>query len=128
MCRYQMIIPGDDMKGNTLMEFIEFDTNFDVVSRREFTTRFIVFHDWAITKNYYVVPKNPTYLKWKDIGKFTLGLSVGVDVFVMEEETNGEFILIPRHDTDEEVHEVPSDSFFTIYSTLDLSMKIQMKL
>ena len=88
-----------------------------------------MFHDWAITKNYYVVPKNPAYLKWKDIGKFTLGLSVGVDVFAMEEETNGEFILIPRHDTDyEEVHEVPSDSFFTIYSTLDLSMKIQMKL
>jgi hypothetical protein len=33
-----MIIPGEDFMCNTMMEFIEFDENFDVGSRREHTT------------------------------------------------------------------------------------------
>jgi len=115
MCRHEMLIPGESGDGNTRMEFIEFDDNFDVISKREFTTRFMVFHDWALTENYYVVPKNPAYLKWNDIAKFMLGISVGVDVFAMEEETNGEFILIPRHDSEEGVKEVQSDSFFNCF-------------
>jgi len=115
MCRHEMIIPGEDGKGQTQMEFFEFDDNFDVVSRREFTTRFMVFHDWALTENYYVVPKNPAYLRWGNIAKFVLGLSLGTDVFAMEEETNGEFILIPRHDPSEDVHEVPTDAFFNCF-------------
>ncbi|KAL9186001.1 hypothetical protein ACHAXT_005239 [Thalassiosira profunda] len=115
MCRYKMVIPGDEGKGNTEMEFVEFDDNFDVVSKREFTTRFIVFHDWQLTDNYYVVPKNPAYLRWDNILQFVLGLKLGTDVFAMEEETNGEFILIPRHDANEEVHEVQSDAFFNCF-------------
>ena len=110
-----MSVPGDEGKGNTQIEFVEFDDNFDVVTRREFTTRFIVFHDWALTENYYVVPKNPAYLRWGNILQFTLGLKVGVDVFAMEEETNGEFVLIPRHDEAEDVHEVKSDAFFNCF-------------
>lgn len=115
MCVFKMIIPGEEMKGNSYMEFLEFDDNFDLVSRRDHTTRFIVFHDWALTQNYYVIPKNPAYLQWANIGKFTLGQSIGTDVFAMEEETNGEFILIPRHDVNEEVKEVKSDAFFNCF-------------
>ncbi len=115
MCIFKMVIPGEEMKGNSYMEFLEFDENFDLVSRRDFTTRFIVFHDWALTQNYYVVPKNPAYLRWANIGKFAIGQSLGTDVFAMEEETNGEFILIPRHDSKEEVKEVKSDAFFNCF-------------
>ena len=115
LCAYKMVIPGQNFLGNTRMEFIELDDNFDMVSRREFTTRFMVFHDWALTENYYVVPKNPAYLRWNNILKFVLGLSVGTDVFEMEEETNGEFVLIPRHDIEEEVKEVKTDSFFNCF-------------
>ena len=65
VCKNIMLIQGkgNNMKGNTLMEFIEFDDNFDEISQREFTTRFMVFHDWVVTQNYYVVPKNSAYLK-----------------------------------------------------------------
>ena len=115
MCINTMVVPGDDFRGNAQMEFLEFDEKFDVVSRRTHTTRFMVFHDWVLTQNYYVVPKNPAYLKWKNIMKFAFGTSLGTEVFAMEEETNGEFILIPRFDPDEEVHEVEADSFFNCF-------------
>ncbi|EED90585.1 predicted protein [Thalassiosira pseudonana CCMP1335] len=115
MCINNMIIPGEDFKGNVQMEFVEFDDNFDVVSRRQHTTRFMVFHDWALTENYYVVPKNPAYLKWRNIAKFVVGLGLGTDVFAMEEETPGEFILIPRHGTDDDVKEIQSDVFFNCF-------------
>jgi hypothetical protein len=107
-----MIIPGEDFMCNTMMEFIEFDENFDVSSRREHTTRFMVFHDWALTENYYLVPKNPAYLCWGNILKFSFGLSLGTDVFSMEDSTDGEFIFILRHDTSADVKEVQSTSFF----------------
>ncbi|KAL3794643.1 hypothetical protein HJC23_010071 [Cyclotella cryptica] len=115
MCVYNMVIPGERFLGNSRMEFVELDDNFDVVSRREHTTRFMVFHDWALTENYYVVPKNPAYLRWNNILKFCVGLSLGTDVFAMEEHTNGEFILIPRHDLNAKVKEVQSDSFFNCF-------------
>ena len=115
LCAYKMIIPGEDFRGNTQMEFIELDDNFDVVSRRQFTTRFMVFHDWALTENYYVVPKNPAFLRWDNIFKFIFGLSLGTDVFSMEEKTNGEFILIPRHDSSKAVREIAADSFFNCF-------------
>ncbi|KAL7487974.1 hypothetical protein ACHAW6_013566 [Cyclotella cf. meneghiniana] len=115
MCVYKMIIPGENFLGNSHMDFVELDDNFDVVSRRSHTTRFMVFHDWALTENYYVVPKNPAYLRWANIFKFCVGLSLGTDVFAMEEDSNGEFILIPRHNISENVKEVQSDSFFNCF-------------
>lgn len=115
MCINTMDVPGEGFKGNATMEFVELDSNFDVAYRREHTTRFMVFHDWALTQNYYVVPKNPAYIKWPGIAKFMTGSTLGTNVFAMEEETNGEFILIPRHDTKKDVKEVPSDSFFNCF-------------
>ena len=115
MCINTMVVPGDDFKGNSEMEFLEFDENFDLVSRRKHTTRFMVFHDWVLTQNYYVVPKNPAQLKWDNIMKFAFGSALGTDVFEMEEETNGEFILIPRFDDKEPVREVESDAFFNCF-------------
>lgn len=115
MCINTMVIPGEDFKGNAQMEFLEFDENFDVVSRRKHTTRFMVFHDWVLTQNYYVVPKNPAYLRWKEILGFAFGATLGTEVFAMEEETKGEFILIPRFDPDEPVREIQSDAFFNCF-------------
>jgi carotenoid cleavage dioxygenase-like enzyme len=123
MCINTMIIPGEgkdengkpDFKGNSKMEFLEFDDNFDLVSRRSHTTDFMVFHDWSLTENYYVVPKNPASLRWNNIAKFTFGLCIGTDVFEMNEELNGKFILIPRHDSIEKVIEVPTNNFFNCF-------------
>merc|ERR1719148_481828 len=92
-----MVIPGDNFQGQSKMEFLEFNDNFDLVSRTShLTDRFMVFHDWALTENYYVIPKNPASLKWKNIMKFSFGMSLGTDVFEMDENSNGEFILLPR--------------------------------
>ena len=115
MCVSKMDIPGENFMGNTTVRFVEFDTNFDVVTERHHSTRFMVFHDWVLTQNYYVVPENPAYLKWPDIGKFMFGQTVGTDVFAMEEETNGAFLLIPRHDSNEPVRRVESDAFFNLF-------------
>lgn len=102
-------------KGNTMVEFMEFDKNFQLVSKREFMTRFMVFHDWMITDNYYVIPKNPARVRWADMTKFIMGAKLGVDVFEMDEAAPGELILIPRHDQEEKVKEVKADSFFNIF-------------
>lgn len=110
-----MVLPGENLKGNAQMEFLEFDENFDVVSRRKHTTRFMVFHDWVLTQNYYVVPKNPAYLKWKHILRFAVGASLGTEVFAMEEDARAGFILIPRFDPDEPVREIASDKFFNCF-------------
>jgi carotenoid cleavage dioxygenase-like enzyme len=45
MCINEMNIPGENMKGNSTFEFLEFDINFDLVSSRSFTTRFMVAHE-----------------------------------------------------------------------------------
>uniref|UniRef100_A0A7S4ER81 Carotenoid oxygenase n=1 Tax=Pseudo-nitzschia australis TaxID=44445 RepID=A0A7S4ER81_9STRA len=115
MCLNEMVVPGENFMGNSTFTFLEFDEKFDIVSKKEYTTRFMVCHDWVITPNYYVIPKNPAYLKWDNIMKFTLGQTVGTSVFAMEEETNGEFILIPRHNSEEPVREVESDAFFNCF-------------
>ena len=39
-------------------------------------------------------------------------MSLGTDAFAMEEETNGEFILIPCHDKGSDVRGVEDDAFF----------------
>ena len=73
MCINSMVVPGNKFKGNSIMKFIELDTNFDIVSNREYATRFMVFHDWGLTQNYYVVPKNPAYLQCANIMNFATG-------------------------------------------------------
>ena len=47
MCWNKMDIPGDDAtrQGNSTYTFLEFDTDWDVVSSRNVTTRFMVAHE-----------------------------------------------------------------------------------
>jgi carotenoid cleavage dioxygenase-like enzyme len=115
LCVNEMDIPGENYMGNSTMIFYELDINFDVVSSRSYTTRFMVFHDWVITENYYVVPQNPARIKWAELGKFLLGATVGTDIFGMEEATNGAFLLIPRHDPNQPVRVVETDAFFNLF-------------
>lgn len=57
-CSYQL--QGPKCPESNLIEFYEYDVNFELVSKQSYQTdRFIVFHDWMITENYYIVPKNP---------------------------------------------------------------------
>jgi len=99
MCKMNMLIPGQgqNFKGNVQLQFVEFDDNFDILSTTTHTTdRFMVLHDWALSQHYYVVPQNPAVLNWENIAKFTMGTTVGTDVFSMEEDCNSAFLLIPR--------------------------------
>jgi carotenoid cleavage dioxygenase-like enzyme len=118
LCVTSFDLRGDNSEGNTLIEFLEFDTSLRLVSKKEFKTRFMVFHDWALTPDYFIVPKNPARVRWADMTKFMAGIKLGVDVFEMDETAVGELILIPRHnDAAEEqvVMEVKADSFFNIF-------------
>jgi hypothetical protein len=47
MCTNHMDIPGegDHFQGNSTYEFLEFDSNFDLVTSRSVTTRFMVAHE-----------------------------------------------------------------------------------
>ena len=119
MCKSKFDIPGEANRGNTVLEFLEFDSSFRLVSSRRFKTRFMVMHDWMITDQYYVVPKNPAKLQWGNLGKFVLGKALGVDIFTMDEECVSELVFIPRHagavDNDDDVLEVKADNFFTVF-------------
>lgn len=44
-----------------------------------------------------------------------LGITVGTDLFEMEHESNGAFILVPRHNPAEPIHHVESDTFFNLF-------------
>ena len=115
LCSTSFELRGEDKQGLTLVELMEFDTSFQLVSKRDFQTRFMVFHDWTITDNYYVLPKNPARIRWTDMARFIMGAKVGVDVFEMDEDAPGEFIFIPRHDNQARVKEVTANSFFNIF-------------
>ena len=106
-----------DKEGSTLIEFMELDTNFRLVSHKNFKTRFMVFHDWMISDHYYIVPSNPARIRWADMSKFILGAKLGVEVFEMDHESPGEILLVPRHNDDDKnaVKKVAADSFFNIF-------------
>lgn len=72
LCSSSFDIPGDG-EGNTIVEFMEFDVNFQLVSSRRIQTRFMVFHDWMLTDNFYVVPLNPAKVQWDQLAKFATG-------------------------------------------------------
>ena len=115
LCSTEMVLPGDQFKGNVILTFYEFNTAFRLVARKKYKTRFMVMHDWMITDDYYVVPKNPARLRWGNIFKFLAGLVLGVQVFAMEVDCVGELVLIPRHDKDAPVIEAKADRFFNIF-------------
>eukprot|EP00816_Leptocylindrus_hargravesii_P012443 CAMPEP_0196813028 /NCGR_PEP_ID=MMETSP1362-20130617/33080_1 /TAXON_ID=163516 /ORGANISM="Leptocylindrus danicus, Strain CCMP1856" /LENGTH=118 /DNA_ID=CAMNT_0042189029 /DNA_START=923 /DNA_END=1276 /DNA_ORIENTATION=+ len=49
MSKSKFDIPGNDNKGNTIYEFLEFDNTFRLVSSRKYISRFMAMHDWMIT-------------------------------------------------------------------------------
>lgn len=114
MCINDLQVPGETNEGNTTMTFLELDIDWNVISSREHTTRFMVFHDWILTENYYVVPKNPAVMQWPQLAEFILGMNVGTSVFKMDESCNGEIVLIPRQ-AGGEVHDIRADKFFNIF-------------
>ena len=75
----------------------------------------MVVHDWAITENYYVIPKNPAKMKWENLPSFLSGFSRGVDVFGMDTGEVGSILLIPRHNISAPVKEVSASQFFIAF-------------
>ena len=111
-CQFELEGPG---KEYTRLHFREFDAAGNLVAERIHRTDFIVVHDWIITDNYYVVPKNPAVMQWSNLAKFISGYARGVDVFRMNHAKNGEILLIPRRSNEDPVLEAATDSFFNIF-------------
>uniref|UniRef100_A0A7S1Y854 Carotenoid oxygenase n=1 Tax=Grammatophora oceanica TaxID=210454 RepID=A0A7S1Y854_9STRA len=116
LCASTLDVPGQDYMGNTTMEFFEFDNKFRLLQTKNYTTRFMVFHDWQMTQDYYVVPLNPAVMQWwPQMAEFLTGTGVGTQIFRMDETCPGAFILIPRDVTDTNVYEVQAKDFFNIF-------------
>ncbi|CAE8685623.1 unnamed protein product [Polarella glacialis] len=83
--------------------------------RTSHTTGFMVMHDWIITPNFYVVPKNPAKLDPAGLAQFLAGLAQGTKVFNMEEDISSSVLLIPRVVGTGEAQEVQFDRFLNIF-------------
>lgn len=103
----------DDFLGTKLL-FHEYNEAGELVGEISHGTSFMVVHDWILTENYYVVPKNPARFNPPGLAAFLSGLAQGTEVFRMAEDTPCAFLLIPRSGTGE-VKEIPVDRFFNVF-------------
>ncbi|CAE8584820.1 unnamed protein product, partial [Polarella glacialis] len=100
---------------STRLDFREYDTQGVLVAETSHTTGFMVMHDWIITPNFYVVPKNPAKLDPAGLAQFLAGLAQGTKVFNMEEDISSSVLLIPRVVGTGEAQEVQFDRFLNIF-------------
>lgn len=99
----------------TRLLFREYDEAGNLVGEATYTTTFMVTHDWMLTENYYVVPKNPARFNPPGLATFLLGISQGTEVFRMAEDMPASFLLVPRAGREGNVREIPVDRFFNIF-------------
>ncbi|CAJ1415169.1 unnamed protein product [Effrenium voratum] len=97
----------------TRLLFHEYNSAGELVAEKSHRTSFMVAHDWTITENYYVVPKNPARFHAPGLLSYLAGLSQGTEVFRMAEDVSAELLLIPR--CGGEPKEIPLDRFFNIF-------------
>ncbi|KAJ8610027.1 hypothetical protein CTAYLR_006637 [Chrysophaeum taylorii] len=80
----------------TRVVFWEFDEAGREVSRVEHDAPFFVFHDWALTEDYYVVPFTNGIFDVSRIGNFALGRIPATDLFGFDPSATAKLLLIPR--------------------------------
>ncbi|CAK9115066.1 unnamed protein product, partial [Durusdinium trenchii] len=105
---------AEDFLGTKLV-FHEYNEEGQLVGERTHQTSFMVVHDWILTENYYVVPKNPARFHPPGLFAFLSGVAQGTEVFRMAEDEACAFLLIPRAGMTGEVKEIPLDRFFNIF-------------
>jgi len=95
------------------LNFMEFDDEFKKVSSRSVKLRYLPFvHDFALTKNYYIVVDSPV-----DISplKFLLGLRAPAQCLTYDASRPARVILVPRHDASAEPIVVEHSAFFCFH-------------
>ncbi|MFN0318613.1 MAG: carotenoid oxygenase family protein [Burkholderiales bacterium] len=116
LCGSSFDIRGPNEPVSTVIEFYEYDENLTLLSQRSYRSdRFMFVHDWMITNNYYIIPKNPGTFKWDVLPRFVLGLESGTAMFEMDESASGHFVLIPRHNPDLPPLHCPGNNHFTTF-------------
>lgn len=89
----------------TVIHFYEFDQAGTLISDREYkTSPAVVFHDWMLTPNYYIVPAAEAVFDLSKIPDLILGKSTATEVFSLDEMAPAKVLLIPR-DPDQDVIE-----------------------
>lgn len=83
-------------QNETMVIFWEFDKDGNELSRIEHSSPFFIFHDWAITDEYYVVPANPGAFDVGKLGQFVVGAIPGTDMFDLDPGRNATLLLVPR--------------------------------
>jgi carotenoid cleavage dioxygenase-like enzyme len=90
----------------TDITFFEFDEAGKLVSERKHrTSPAVIFHDWMITPNYYVIPAAEAKFDLSKLPSLILGRLPATDMFSLDETAPAKVLLIPRHDRNEEVLE-----------------------
>eukprot|EP00601_Ochromonadales_sp_CCMP2298_P001638 CAMPEP_0173181340 /NCGR_PEP_ID=MMETSP1141-20130122/7228_1 /TAXON_ID=483371 /ORGANISM="non described non described, Strain CCMP2298" /LENGTH=398 /DNA_ID=CAMNT_0014104313 /DNA_START=126 /DNA_END=1319 /DNA_ORIENTATION=+ len=98
--------------GKSEMTVYEFDTKFNCVVQRSFTVPgFVFFHDFVVTKNYYIFTKLPVTF---DPLPFVLGKKGPAECIAFDAKGDAEVILVPR-DPSKEVQYVPVDGHFNFH-------------
>lgn len=116
LCGCSFDIQNPNQPASTVVEYYEYDINFKLVSIRSYKSdRFMFVHDWMITDNYYIVPKNPAIFKWNALPRFVLGFETGTGIFEMDESADGQFILLPRHNPLLQPIECRTNNHFTTF-------------
>jgi len=89
----------------TEVHFYEFDSTGKLVSDRKYkTSPAVIFHDWMLTPNYYIVPAAEAVFDLSKIPDLLLGKSAATGVFALDGNAPAKVLLIPR-DPDQEVIE-----------------------
>lgn len=120
-----------------LLHFYEFDTNGKLVADREYrASPAVVFHDWMITPNYYIVPAAEASFDLAKLPQLLLGRIPATGVFSLDESAPAKVLLIPRHNPQEAVTEARMDTgetgaafhrnLFSIYLSL-IGINLVMK-
>lgn len=104
----------DDFLGTKLV-FHEYNEAGELVGEVSHQTSFMVVHDWILTENYYVVPKNPARFNPPGLVAYLSGVAQGTEVFRMAEDTPCAFLLIPRAGRRGDIKEIPVDRFFNVF-------------
>lgn len=95
----------------TEIHFYEFDSRGKLVADRKYkTSPAVVFHDWMLTPNYYIVPAAEAVFDLSKIPDLVMGKSAATGVFALDENAPAKVLLIPRDPNQEVIESRMSDN------------------
>uniref|UniRef100_A0A7S3NHN6 Dioxygenase n=1 Tax=Aureoumbra lagunensis TaxID=44058 RepID=A0A7S3NHN6_9STRA len=86
----------DAFENTTKLILFEFDVKGNQLSRIELTEPFFIFHDFAITQDFWIIPINPGKFDLDKLPNFIFGRAPATDIFQLDFNRNLCLLLVPR--------------------------------